>query len=169
MANRLARETSPYLRQHAGNPVDWYPWGEEALARAARETWNSIVGRAGWFGFERGTDVLPAIRVGHEARCLEDSAVRRAPQRFADAQTLDQEAVLQTQIRARETQREVIERQVATRRAELSTLQAQHATLVRQSEIIGETLAARTSERQGRVIDKDGAGAMERKKQEGYF
>ncbi|BAU90946.1 sulfate adenylyltransferase subunit 2 [Methylorubrum populi] len=36
-------------------------------------------------------------------------------------------------------------------------------------EIIGETLAARTSERQGRVIDKDGAGAMERKKQEGYF
>ena len=37
------------------------------------------------------------------------------------------------------------------------------------TEIIGETLAARTSERQGRVIDKDGTGAMERKKQEGYF
>jgi uncharacterized protein len=35
--NRLARETSPYLRQHAGNPVDWYPWGEEALARAREE------------------------------------------------------------------------------------------------------------------------------------
>ena len=32
--NRLARESSPYLRQHAGNPVDWYPWGEEAFARA---------------------------------------------------------------------------------------------------------------------------------------
>src|SRR3954468_17640578 len=32
--NRLADETSPYLLQHAGNPVDWYPWGEEALARA---------------------------------------------------------------------------------------------------------------------------------------
>jgi uncharacterized protein YyaL (SSP411 family) len=32
--NRLASETSPYLLQHAGNPVDWYPWGEEALARA---------------------------------------------------------------------------------------------------------------------------------------
>ncbi len=32
--NRLARESSPYLRQHAHNPVDWYPWGEEALARA---------------------------------------------------------------------------------------------------------------------------------------
>ncbi len=32
--NRLAHETSPYLLQHAHNPVDWYPWGEEALARA---------------------------------------------------------------------------------------------------------------------------------------
>ena len=36
MANRLARETSPYLQQHAENPVDWYPWGEEALAEARR-------------------------------------------------------------------------------------------------------------------------------------
>jgi uncharacterized protein YyaL (SSP411 family) len=35
--NRLARETSPYLLQHAHNPVDWYPWGEEALARARAE------------------------------------------------------------------------------------------------------------------------------------
>ena len=35
--NRLAHETSPYLQQHADNPVDWYPWGEEALARAKRE------------------------------------------------------------------------------------------------------------------------------------
>jgi uncharacterized protein YyaL (SSP411 family) len=34
--NRLAAETSPYLRQHADNPVDWYPWGDEAFA-AARE------------------------------------------------------------------------------------------------------------------------------------
>jgi uncharacterized protein len=32
--NRLAHETSPYLRQHANNPVDWYPWGPEALERA---------------------------------------------------------------------------------------------------------------------------------------
>jgi len=32
--NHLAQETSPYLRQHAHNPVDWYPWGKEALARA---------------------------------------------------------------------------------------------------------------------------------------
>ena len=36
-ANRLAHETSPYLLQHAHNPVDWYPWGPEALARAQRE------------------------------------------------------------------------------------------------------------------------------------
>jgi len=34
MANRLAEETSPYLLQHRENPVDWYPWGEEALRRA---------------------------------------------------------------------------------------------------------------------------------------
>ncbi len=34
MPNRLADETSPYLLQHAHNPVDWYPWGEEALERA---------------------------------------------------------------------------------------------------------------------------------------
>jgi uncharacterized protein len=34
MANRLAQETSPYLLQHRDNPVDWYPWGPEALARA---------------------------------------------------------------------------------------------------------------------------------------
>jgi uncharacterized protein YyaL (SSP411 family) len=35
--NRLAGETSPYLLQHAGNPVDWHPWGDEALALARRE------------------------------------------------------------------------------------------------------------------------------------
>lgn len=35
--NRLAQEQSPYLLQHAGNPVDWYPWGEEAFARARAE------------------------------------------------------------------------------------------------------------------------------------
>jgi uncharacterized protein len=35
--NRLADETSPYLRQHKDNPVDWYPWGEEAFARARAE------------------------------------------------------------------------------------------------------------------------------------
>ena len=35
--NRLAKEKSPYLRQHATNPVDWYPWGEEAFAKAKKE------------------------------------------------------------------------------------------------------------------------------------
>ncbi len=35
--NRLAGETSPYLLQHADNPVSWYPWGDEALARAREE------------------------------------------------------------------------------------------------------------------------------------
>ncbi|MFW8625275.1 thioredoxin domain-containing protein [Deinococcus sp. ME38] len=34
--NRLAQESSPYLAQHAGNPVDWWPWGEEAFVEAAR-------------------------------------------------------------------------------------------------------------------------------------
>lgn len=37
MPNRLSQETSPYLLQHANNPVDWYPWGEEALTRAKSE------------------------------------------------------------------------------------------------------------------------------------
>src|SRR3954468_1754211 len=37
VANRLAGETSPYLRQHRDNPVDWYPWGDEAFARARDE------------------------------------------------------------------------------------------------------------------------------------
>jgi hypothetical protein len=35
--NRLAEETSPYLLQHAHNPVNWYPWGEEAFARSREE------------------------------------------------------------------------------------------------------------------------------------
>ena len=35
--NRLASETSPYLRQHAHNPVDWYPWSVAALERARAE------------------------------------------------------------------------------------------------------------------------------------
>jgi uncharacterized protein YyaL (SSP411 family) len=36
-SNRLASESSPYLRQHADNPVAWYPWGAEALSRAKAE------------------------------------------------------------------------------------------------------------------------------------
>jgi Highly conserved protein containing a thioredoxin domain len=36
--NRLIHETSPYLLQHAYNPVDWYPWGEEAFQKAKKKT-----------------------------------------------------------------------------------------------------------------------------------
>ena len=42
MANRLADSTSPYLQQHADNPVDWYPWGEEAL-KLAKESGKPIL------------------------------------------------------------------------------------------------------------------------------
>ena len=42
MPNRLARETSPYLQQHADNPVDWYPWGDEAF-ELARETGKPVL------------------------------------------------------------------------------------------------------------------------------
>ncbi|NLJ29912.1 MAG: DUF255 domain-containing protein, partial [Deltaproteobacteria bacterium] len=37
MTNRLSQEKSPYLLQHADNPVDWYPWGEEAFKKANEE------------------------------------------------------------------------------------------------------------------------------------
>ena len=40
-SNRLINESSPYLLQHAHNPVDWYPWGEEALQKAKAE--NKII------------------------------------------------------------------------------------------------------------------------------
>jgi hypothetical protein len=47
MPNRLAQQTSPYLQQHADNPVDWYPWGEEAL-RLAREQNRPILLSVGY-------------------------------------------------------------------------------------------------------------------------
>src|SRR3989440_1200762 len=37
MPNRLAKESSPYLLQHQNNPVDWFPWGSEAIEKAGRE------------------------------------------------------------------------------------------------------------------------------------
>ena len=51
MPNRLANEVSPYLQQHKDNPVDWYPWGAEALAKAkseARDFYAAIA--AGYIG-----------------------------------------------------------------------------------------------------------------------
>ncbi len=66
--NRLAAETSPYLLQHARNPVDWYPWGEEALSRA------------------RGEDKPILLSVGYSAchwchvmerECFEDESIAR--------------------------------------------------------------------------------------------
>lgn len=39
--SRLINSSSPYLRQHAGNPVNWYPWGEEALKAARTE--NKVI------------------------------------------------------------------------------------------------------------------------------
>ncbi|MCP4302037.1 MAG: thioredoxin domain-containing protein [Gammaproteobacteria bacterium] len=47
MPNRLARETSPYLQQHADNPVDWYPWGEEAF-QVARDTDKPVLLSVGY-------------------------------------------------------------------------------------------------------------------------
>jgi hypothetical protein len=47
MPNRLAQETSPYLKQHSDNPVDWYPWGAEAL-KAARESGKPILLSVGY-------------------------------------------------------------------------------------------------------------------------
>ena len=41
MANRLATATSPYLLQHADNPVDWWEWGDEAFAEAAAAAYRS--------------------------------------------------------------------------------------------------------------------------------
>lgn len=37
ITSRLANSSSPYLRQHAGNPVEWYPWGEKALKAARKD------------------------------------------------------------------------------------------------------------------------------------
>ena len=47
MPNRLATETSPYLLQHADNPVDWYPWSDEAFAHA-RETGKPVLLSVGY-------------------------------------------------------------------------------------------------------------------------
>jgi hypothetical protein len=53
--NRLARETSPYLLQHANNPVSWYPWGSDALKRALDED-KIILLSIGYSACPPGTD-----------------------------------------------------------------------------------------------------------------
>jgi uncharacterized protein YyaL (SSP411 family) len=59
MANRLIDETSPYLLQHAHNPVDWYPWGEGALQRARAENKPILVaGQRLWHSEGGGHAVL---------------------------------------------------------------------------------------------------------------
>jgi uncharacterized protein YyaL (SSP411 family) len=45
--NRLSQESSPYLQQHAHNPVDWYPWGDEAF-RAAKEQGKPVLLSVGY-------------------------------------------------------------------------------------------------------------------------
>jgi len=58
--NRLQHETSPYLRQHADNPVDWYPWGDEAFQRAKTED-KPILLSVGYSAAERGLQRLPLV------------------------------------------------------------------------------------------------------------
>ena len=72
-ANRLAKETSPYLLLHAHNPVDWYPWGPEAFARAKAEN-KPIFLSVGYSScywchvMERGDFVDPEIAKACERR-----------------------------------------------------------------------------------------------------
>ena len=55
--NRLADETSPYLRQHQDNPVDWYPWGPEAFAAANERNVPILLQLLFWYLVF--TEVLP--------------------------------------------------------------------------------------------------------------
>ncbi len=63
MANRLASSTSPYLQQHADNPVDWYPWGDEAFA-AARERDLPVFLSVGYSACHWCHEVAPSMAVG---------------------------------------------------------------------------------------------------------
>jgi uncharacterized protein YyaL (SSP411 family) len=82
--NRLAREKSPYLLQHANNPVDWYPWGEEAFEKSRRENkpiflsvgystchWCHVMERESFENEEIGkilSDYFVSIKVDREER-----------------------------------------------------------------------------------------------------
>jgi hypothetical protein len=94
--NRLARESSPYLLQHAHNPVDWFPWGEEAFARARAEGkpiflsigystchWCHVMERESFEDLEVArelNDHFVAIKVDREERPAVDAAYMSALQ-----------------------------------------------------------------------------------------
>jgi uncharacterized protein YyaL (SSP411 family) len=96
MANRLAQETSPYLLEHADNPVDWYPWGPEALARARAENkpillsigysachWCHVMARESFEDPETAAQMnrdFVAIKVDREERPDLDQVYMRATQ-----------------------------------------------------------------------------------------
>jgi len=96
MANRLAHETSPYLLEHAQNPVDWYPWGPEALARARQENkpimlsvgysachWCHVMARESFEDEETAALInrdFVAIKVDREERPDLDQVYMRATQ-----------------------------------------------------------------------------------------
>ncbi len=63
MTNRLAESTSPYLLQHADNPVEWYPWGEEAFA-ATRKRDVPVFLSVGYFACHWCHEVAPSTAVG---------------------------------------------------------------------------------------------------------
>src|SRR5712692_2796735 len=96
MPNRLAQETSPYLLEHSQNPVDWYPWGPEALARARQENkpillsigysachWCHVMARESFEDEETAAlmnrDFIP-IKVDREERPDLDQVYMRATQ-----------------------------------------------------------------------------------------
>ena len=96
MPNRLAKETSPYLLQHARNPVDWYAWGQEALERARRENkqillsvgysachWCHVMERESFEDVETArvmNDLFVNIKVDREERPDVDSIYMQAVQ-----------------------------------------------------------------------------------------
>src|SRR5207244_3662754 len=83
-ANRLADQTSPYLLQHAYNPVDWYPWGPEALSKARAEDKPILlsIGYAACHGCPAVTRVLEALA---EAWRSDRSRVAEQGRRVVDA------------------------------------------------------------------------------------
>src|SRR5262245_20751822 len=98
MANRLAQETSAYLRQHAHNPVDWYQWGDEAWEKARREDkpvlvtigysschWCHVMERESFEDPNVGrlmNDLIVAIKVDREERPDVDQIYMEAVQRM---------------------------------------------------------------------------------------